>query len=148
LAVARTNATPRRKGGGRGAASDDGPPPSIAFVHKASGKERRVATGFAWDLFLFAGVFGLPLFWRRLSSWGAGVLVLWLFVLLVSLARVSAPVTQTAQLVLFGAFLALQVWLGFFGNRLTARTLLHHGWTIDRPNDRGNKLMIEKWRLN
>jgi hypothetical protein len=145
--VARSNSTSRRKGSGRGAADAGALSPSLGFVHKPSGKERRVATGFAWDLFLFAGVFGLPLFWRRLSSWGAGVLVLWLFVLLVSVARVSAPVTQTAQLILFGAFLALQLWLGFFGNRLTARTLLHHGWTIDRPNDRGNKLVIEKWRL-
>lgn len=122
-------------------------PPSIGFVHKPSGKERRVATGFAWDLFLFAGVFGLPLFWRRLSSWGAGVLVLWLLVLIVSIVRVGNEATQTAQLVLFAAFLVLQIGLGFYGNRLTARTLLHHGWTIDRPNDRGNKLVIEKWRL-
>ena len=52
------------------------------------------------------------------------------------------------QLILFAAFLILQIWLGFFGNRLTARMLLHHGWTIDRPNDRGNKLVIEKWRLS
>lgn len=145
--MSRTSSTSRRKSGGRGAAADDTLPPSIGFVHKASGKERRVATGFAWDLFLFAGVFGLPLFWRRLSSWGAAVLVLWLFVLLVSIVRVTAEPTQIAQLILFAAFLILQVWLGFFGNRLTARTLLHHGWTIDRPNDRGNKLVIEKWKL-
>jgi hypothetical protein len=145
--VARTSSTSRRKGGGRGAAAPDALPPSIGFVHKLSGKERRVATGFAWELFLFAGVFGLPLFSRRLSSWGAGVLVLWLFVLIVSIVRVSAPVTQTAQLILFAAFLVLQVGLGFCGNRLTARTLLHHGWTIDRPNDRGNKLVVEKWKL-
>jgi hypothetical protein len=145
--VARTSSTSRRKGSGRGAAAADAFPSSIGFIHKPTGKERRVGTGFAWDLFLFAGVFGLPLFWRRLSSWGAAVLVLWLFVLLVSIVRVSAPVTQTAQLILFAAFLVLQIGLGFYGNRLTALTLLHHGWTIDRPNDRGNKLVIEKWRL-
>ncbi|HEX3971225.1 MAG TPA: hypothetical protein VHX19_07865 [Stellaceae bacterium] len=144
--MSRTSSTSRRKNSGRGAAADT-LPLSIGFVHKASSRERRVATGFAWDLFLFAGVFGLPLFWRRLSSWGAAVLVLWLFVLLVSLVRVTAEPTQVAQLILFAAFLILQVWLGFFGNRLTARTLLHHGWTIDRPNDRGNKLVIEKWKL-
>jgi hypothetical protein len=145
--VSRTSSTPRRKGSGRNAAAPDTLPPSIGFVHKASGKERRVATGFAWDLFLFAGVFGLPLFWRRLSSWGAAVLVLWMLVLIVSIVRVTAEPTQIAQLILFAAFLILQLWLGFFGNRLTARTLLHHGWTIDRPNDRGNKLVVEKWRL-
>lgn len=145
--MARSSSTSRRKGSKRGAADADALPPSIGFVHKPSGKERRVATGFAWDLFLFAGVFGLPLFWRRLSSWGASVLVLWLFVLLVSIVHVTTAATQTAQLILFAAFLVLQVGLGFYGNRLTARTLLHHGWTIDRPNDRGTKFIVEKWRL-
>jgi hypothetical protein len=145
--VARTSSTSRRKGGGRGTAAADALPTSIGFVHKPSGKERRVATGFAWDLFLFAGVFGLPLFWRRLPSWGATVLVLWLFVLIVSIVRVGAEATQIAQLILFAAFLVLQVGLGFYGNRLTARTLLHHGWTVDRPNERGTKLIVEKWRL-
>ncbi|HXE29966.1 MAG TPA: hypothetical protein VN656_15715, partial [Stellaceae bacterium] len=65
----------------------------------------------------------------------------------VSIVRVGTEATQIAQLVLFAAFLVVQIGLGFYGNRLTARTLLHHGWTIDRPNDRGNKLIIEKWRL-
>lgn len=145
--MARTSSTSRRKGKGRGAAADS-IPPAIGFKHKPSGKERRVATGFAWDLFLFAGLFGLPLFLRRLPSWGASVLVLWLFVLIVSIVRVGAEATEIAQLALFAAFLVLQIGLGFYGNRLTARTLLHHGWTIDQPSDRGTKLIIEKWRLS
>ena len=145
--MARTSSTSRRKGGRRGGAAADALPPSIAFRHKPSGKERRVATGFAWDLFLFAGVFGVPLFWRRLPSWGAAVLVLWLFVLIVSIVRIGTEATQIAQLLLFAAFLVLQIALGFYGNRLTARTLLHHGWTLDQPNDRSTKLVVEKWRL-
>ena len=144
--MARTSASARRKGAARGS-NPDALPRSIGFKHKPSGKTRRVATGFAWDLFLFAGVFGLPLFWRRLPSWGSGVLGLWLLVLLVGIVRVGAAATETAQLALFGVFLLLQIWLGFFGNRLTARTLLHHGWTLDQPNDRGTKLVIEKWKL-
>jgi hypothetical protein len=144
--VARSSSTSRRKSNARGGAADT-VPPSIGFKHKPSGKERRVATGFAWDLFLFAGVLGLPLFLRRLPSWGAAVLVLWLFVLIASIVRVGAETAQLAQLVLFAAFLVLQIGLGFYGNRLTARTLLHHGWTIDQPNDRGTKLVVEKWKL-
>jgi hypothetical protein len=144
--VARTSSSARRKANGRTAAAD-ALRPSIAFRHKTSGKERRVATGFAWDLFLFAGVFGVPLFLRRLPSWGAGVLVLWLLVLIVSILRLGAEATQIAQLALFAAFLVLQIGLGFYGNRLTARTLLHHGWTIDQPNDRGTKPVVDKWRL-
>jgi hypothetical protein len=144
--VARSSSTSRRKGGARGGAADT-LPVSIGFKHKPSGRERRIGTGFAWDLFLFAGVFGLPLFWRRLPSWGSAVLVLWLFVLIVSIVRVGNEATQIAQLVLFAAFLVLQIGLGFYGNRLTAQTMLHHGWTVDQPNDRGNKLVIEKWKL-
>jgi len=140
--VARTSS--RAKGRARGSEAA----PVIRFKHKPSGKERRVATGFAWDLFLFAGVLGLPLFWRRLPSWGAGVLVLWLLVLIAGTVRIGAEATEAAQLALFAAFLVLQIGLGFYGNRLTARTLLHHGWTIDQPSDRGTKLIIEKWRLS
>ena len=51
--------------------------PAIRLRRKTGGKVKRIATGFAWDLFLFAGVFGLPLFWRRLHAWGAAVLALW-----------------------------------------------------------------------
>jgi hypothetical protein len=145
--VARTSSPSRRKGSARGGGAADTSRASIGFKHKPSGRERRVATGFAWDLFLFAGVFGVPLFLRRLPSWGAAVLVLWLFVLIVSIVRISAGATEIAQLVLFAAFLVLQIGLGFYGNRLTARTLLHHGWTLDQPNDRGAKLVVEKWKL-
>lgn len=139
-------ASTRRKSAARGAG--DTLAPVIRFKHKPSGKERRVATGFAWDLFLFAGLLGVPLFWRRLSSWGAAVLVLWLLVVAVGAMRLSAASEAAAQFVLSLAFLALQIWLGFFGNRLTAKTLLHHGWTIEQPNDSGTKRVIEKWRLN
>ena len=137
--------TRRKTTAARGAG--DALPPAIRFKHRPSGKERRVSTGFAWDLFLFAGILGVPLFWRRLPSWGAGMLVLWLLVVVVGSVRVSAQATETAQLVLFGIFLVLQIWLGFFGNRLTAKTLLHHGWTIEQPNESGTKRVIEKWRL-
>jgi hypothetical protein len=138
-------ASSRNKSRARGAA--EAPPPAIRFKHKPSGKERRVAAGFAWDLFLFAGILGLPLFWRRLPYWGAGVLVLWLLVLIAGTVRIGTAASDAAQLVLFAAFLVLQIGLGFYGNRLTARTLLHHGWTIDQPNDSGTKRIIERWRL-
>jgi hypothetical protein len=142
--VARSSS--RSKARARGAAVETAPP-SIRFRHKPTGKERRVATGFAWDLFLFAGVLGVPLFWRRMPSWGAGVLVLWLVVLIVSLLRLGAAASEMVQLVLFGAFLVLQIGLGFYGNRLMARSLLHHGWTIDQPGDSGIKHIIDKWKL-
>ena len=96
-------------------------------VKHSAGK--RVATGFAWDLFLFAGVFGVPLFLRGLPNWGATVLALWRRSLIG--VRPRARPRSQSELALFAGFLGLQLWLGFIGNRLTARTLLAHGWTID-----------------
>lgn len=123
-------------------------PPSICFKQKQTGKEKRVSTGFAWDLFLFAGVFGVPLFWRRLHPWGAAILALWCLDLLIGRVPLSNAATRMAEAALFVAFLALQLWLGFTGNRLTAKTLVAHGWAVDQAGDSGAKRVIERWRLS
>jgi len=122
-------------------------PPAIRLRRRQGGKEKRIATGFAWDLFLFAGVFGLPLFWRRLHAWGAVILALWCLDLIIGRVPVSAATARLAEATLFGAFLALQLLLGFIGNRLTARAYLTHGWTIDQPGDPGVRRVIERWKL-
>jgi hypothetical protein len=141
--TARTSSA--KKSRARVAEKADALPPGLRLKHKPSGKERRVGTGFAWDLFLFAGILGLPLFWRRLPNWGAAVLVLWLLVLGTGAMR-SSGVTDIAQIVLFGVFLVLQLYLGFYGNRINVQTLLAHGWVIDQ-NDGATKRLIERWRL-
>lgn len=122
-------------------------PPLIRLRQKQSGKEKRVATGFAWDLFLFAGLFGVPLFWRRLHPWGAVILALWCVVLVIGRVPLSAATAQLAGEALFVVFLAVQLFLGIWGNRLTARTYLAHGWTIDDPADSGTKRVLERWKL-
>jgi hypothetical protein len=128
-------------------AEPDTAAPLIRLRHKASGREVKVPTGFAWDLFLFAGIFGLPLFRRHLPYWGAFVLALWLLVILADALPLSAAITAQVQLVLAGAFFLLQLWLGVFGNRLMARTLLAHGWALDGANDSATKRIIAKWKL-
>ncbi len=120
---------------------------AIRLKQKQSGKEKRIATGFAWDLFLFAGVFGLPLFLRRLPQWGATILALWCFDLLIGRVPAGAAATHVAETALFIVFLAVQLWLGFVGNRLTVKAFLAHGWIIDPSNDPGIKRLIERWNL-
>jgi hypothetical protein len=122
-------------------------PPFLRFKQKQSGKEKQLRTGFAWDLFLFAGLFGLPLFLRRLPQWGALILALWLIDLLIGRLPLGRPIGALAEAALFGAFLLAQLWLGFRGNRLTAKALLAHGWRVERPEDRATKRLIERWRL-
>ena len=122
-------------------------PPAIRLRRRPGGKEKRVATGFAWDLFLFAGVFGLPLFWRRLHAWGAVILALWCLDLIIGRVPVSTANARLAEAILFGAFLALQLLLGIIGNRLTAKAYLTRGWIIEQPGDLGVRRVIERWKL-
>jgi hypothetical protein len=140
-------ASTAKKATAKGKGEADRLPLSIRLKHKPTGKERSIGTGFAWDLFLFAGVFGVPLFWRRLPQWGAIMLVLWLLVVIDGAVRANAGTTQAVQLVLFLAFLAVQLWLGLYGNRLTVRNLLAHGWNIDQANDAGTKRVVARWGL-
>ena len=122
-------------------------PPAIRLKQKLSGREKRISTGFAWDLFLFAGLFGLPLFWRRLHAWGAVILALWCVDLVIGRVPVSESTAHSLEAALFAVFLALQLWLGFRGNKLTVRTYLAHGWTVDQAGELGTKRVIERWKL-
>jgi hypothetical protein len=125
----------------------DATPAFLRFKQKQGDKEKQLRTGFAWDLFLFAGLFGVPLFLRRLPQWGALILALWLIDLLIGRLPLGRHAGALAEAALFAAFLAAQLWLGFRGNRLTAKALLAHGWRVERPEDRATKRLIERWRL-
>lgn len=139
--------TGKRRAARGGKEGGDKLPASIRLKQKQSGKEKRISTGFAWDLFLGAGLFGVPLFWRRLHPWGAVILALWCLDLLIGRVPVGATAARIAEATLFVAFLALQLWLGFMGNRLTAKAFLAHGWTVDQSGDLGAKRVIERWKL-
>ena len=122
-------------------------PVSVLFKHPSGSRAKRVKLGFAWDLFLFAGVFGLPLFLRGLPNWGAAVLGLWLVDF--GLGRFGrGPLQHPAELVLFAAFLGFQLWLGFTGNALTARACRARGWTPDTPRDPAVRRALEQWGLS
>jgi hypothetical protein len=119
---------------------------SVLFKHPSGTRAKRVKPGFAWDLFLFAGVFGVPLFLRGLPNWGAAVLGLWLVDL--GLGRFGrGPLQHPAELVLFAAFLGLQLWLGFKGNGLTARACRARGWAPDNPRDPQVRRALEDWGI-
>jgi hypothetical protein len=120
-------------------------PASIVLRHPRSGEGRRIKVGFAWDLFLFAGAFGVPLFLRGLHAWGAAILALWLVDLALGWMAGGMPGTAL-QSALFVVFLALQLWLGLKGNALTARLLLERGWTLDQPEDAAARRVVERWR--
>ena len=136
---------PRRRAKRTARPMREAPPESVSFKHPG-GKTRQVRIGFAWDLFLFAGLFGLPLFLRHLPQWGAAVLGLWVADLALGWIG-RGPLWMPAQMTLFLAFLGLQLWLGFTGNALTARACRARGWTPDTPRDPAVRRALEQWGL-
>jgi hypothetical protein len=133
---------PRR----RPRAKSDAPLASITLRHPDKEATKRIALGFAWDVFLLSGVtFGLPLFLRRLPQWGAAFLALWLINLLVS--RFAPHLLWLAEVPLFAAFLGLQLWLGVKGNALTARAYVARGWTVEHARDPAVERVLARWRV-
>lgn len=119
---------------------------SVLFKHPSGQRTRRVKLGFAWDLFLFAGLFGIPLFLRGLPGWGAAVLALWIADLFLGWGGPGALFVP-GQIALFAAFLGLQCWLGANGNALTARACSARGWVADNARDAGVKRALRHWRI-
>lgn len=105
--------------------------PGLLLKNPETGEVRRIPQGFAWMLFLFSGLLGLPLLLRGLYRWAAAVCLLWGVDGLVTVFSTGRPRLLLEALV-FGAFLALQLWLGFAGNALTAKAYLGRGWVRAR----------------
>jgi hypothetical protein len=121
-------------------------PARVLFRSPTGLRAKRVNAGFAWDLFLFAGVFGVPLFLRGLTAWGAVVLALWLADL--GFGRLAPPQLRLPlEFALFAAFLGLQLYLGFRGNALTARACRARGWTPELSRDPAVRRALESWGI-
>lgn len=135
---------PRRKAKGTGTVTATAE--SVLFRHPSGARARRVKVGFAWDLFLFAGVFGVPLFLRGLPDWGAAVLGLWIADLYLGWAGPGA-VRGPGEVALFVAFLGLQLWLGLKGNAMTARTWHGRGWAAMNPREPGVRQALRRWGI-
>jgi hypothetical protein len=141
----RTTAAPARSR--RGGATVEPPPASFIALNHPDGRQTRLRVGFAWDLFLLTPLFGLPLFLRRLPQWGAAILALWLIDLGAGWLLRGQAGAAPMQVVLFAAFLLVQLWLGVKGNELTAKALLAHGWTVDHPEFVAIRRVMERWGL-
>ena len=86
-------------------------------------------------LLFFLSFLGLPLFLRRLNAWGAVMLALWLFNLVVT--DIIPDPEELAEVVIGFSliWLGLDIFLAVKGNELTAKNYLERGWTWADPDD-------------
>jgi hypothetical protein len=87
-----------------------------------------IKIGWNWPLFLFSNFLGLPLFLRRLNSWGAAFMGLWVLNIFVSVLGLGF-----LRIIIVLAGVGLAIWMGRKGNELTAKNLLATGWLWADP---------------
>jgi hypothetical protein len=118
----------------------------IGLKPPGGGKLKWIRVGFAWDLFVLSPLLGIPLFLRKLPQWGAAMLAL-LLIWFVLGSVLDGPPKRIAGIAVAAVSFLIQLFLGLYGNRLTARSYLRHGWTVDHPDYAATRKVIARWKL-
>lgn len=116
----------------------------VSLKDGKTGTMREVKVGWSWTLFLFSGLFGLPLFLRRFPACGFVFLALWAVGLLGPLA--GGNVSAIAVLLL-SLFVLLHVFLGIKGNEMILRNYLEQGWRFAEPDSDAAQLACRALRF-
>ena len=118
----------------------------VAMKNPSTGELQEVKVGWSWTLFLFAGLFGLPLFLRKLHIWGGIYLVLWALLMLVTYLG-TGDIAIIGSSILNIIFLCLNVFLAIKGNEMTAKNYLEHGWIFTDPDSDAVRMAKGKWGI-
>lgn len=120
----------------------------IPMKNQKTGEIKEVKVGWSWTLFLFAGLFGLPLFLRRLHVWGGVFLALWVVNFVGPLMTKTQEDGAIISIVLFFIFLGLQIFLGIKGNEMTAKNYLENNWAFVEPEGEATKMAKMRWGIS
>jgi hypothetical protein len=117
----------------------------VALRHPNTGKFKFIDTGWSWSLFLGAGCFGVPLFFRGMALWGTFMLFLWFAQLAVPF--VASADADTMEWILTFAVAGACVFLGSRGNALTGRHFVACGYEFAYPDSIEARTAAENWGL-
>lgn len=117
----------------------------VRLKNQVTGELKEIKVGWSWTLFLFSGIFGLPLFLRKLNTWGFLFLALWVVNLIGP--YIAGAEAAGISLVMFFIFAGLGIWLGIKGNEMTAKNYLELGWRFADPLSEDAKFARGKWGI-
>lgn len=134
----------------------------IYFKNLKTGEVQTVNTcKWDWFLFLFSGLWGIPLFFKKLYTWGFIFFFLQLSYLhyYTQLSSIdsygsygSIPPAYSAYIlatiILFILIIALDVYFGLYGNKLLAVNYLDNGWKILNKDMNEIKDTFKRWNLD
>jgi hypothetical protein len=119
----------------------------VSFQNPQTGETRRVKLGWSWTLFFFAGLLGLPLFLRGLTTWGAVFAGFWAVNIGVSLLSGQSEEAAALAFMLGLVGTGLGVFIAMKGNELTAKHLLSQGWRVVEPGSEFVRMALSRWGI-
>lgn len=119
---------------------------TVALQNPQTKEIRLVKVGWSWVLLFFSSFFGVPLFLRKLKSWGKFMLGLAIATPILSLLTTN-PIGSFLYTVTLCANFALSVYLAINGNEITAKTWLSRGWQFVDPNAETTKFAKMRWGI-
>lgn len=121
----------------------------VSFKNKHTGEIKQVKVGWSWTLFLFGQLLGIPFFMRKYPT--MGFVMLGVFLLNFAISYLAMNYDGEGILLLSKAFrfviLAIAIWLGVAGNKMTARYYRANGWEIQNPETAAVEHAKQKWGM-
>jgi hypothetical protein len=105
-----------------------------------------VKVGWSWFLFFLSGVFGIPLFMRKLTLWGF-VFLAFNVIGLAGLIAGDNPAAQLMTILVQLLGFGLTIFMGAKGNEITAKNYLSLGWRFVEPESDMTKYAKMRWQM-
>ena len=114
---------------------------------------KEVKAGWSWTLFFFSTFLGIPLFLRKLPTWGGAMLVLCIFFWVLTYIPMpddGEPVPTSSDLLFLAVgcvMFGFTIFFGIKGNETTAKNLLEYGWSFHDDEDPRTEAAKYRWSL-
>lgn len=115
----------------------------VDLINNNSNEVKRIKIGFDWPCCLFGFFFGVPLFLKKLNSWGGvitGVVIL--YILLNTSESLHA---RNAAFVIFLVIIGLSIFFGLKANEMAGKQLIETGWKFKEGENSNVTFAKEKW---
>lgn len=120
---------------------------NVTMRNPKTGEVKEIKVGWSWTLFLFSNAYGLPLFLRKLTTWGNFMLI---FIAIGNMITWVAPAIRVidASVGILAWALGFAIFFGIKGNEMTAKNYLELGWEFCNPDSDEVKMAKTQWGIN
>lgn len=125
----------------------------VRLRNERTGELKEVKVGFSFTLFFLSQFLGIPLFLRKLNTWGATMAALCILYWVLDYFPMpddgqDYPTGSDILFLVIGlVMLGFSIFFGVSGNEMTAKHMLENGWEFADQDDQATEFAKMKWSL-